>query len=206
MNAINGLSQREIEVLNRPFPDEVLDIVKGFTYIPGEYVIERLNEAFNYNWDCKKVYVAEGTPRTDSKDNTVIPVYVGIELTVRSETGCQVSRLGFGGNIAGYGKSDGDGHKGAYTDALKKAAQSLGVGLYIAMDARKERKKNKGGRNYQGGNYQGNRGGNSSGAGYIPAPPGQGGGQMMVPAPQTQQAAHPQQMNQFAPPPPPRLG
>lgn len=143
-----GLSQQEAAGLAAEFPAEVLDENNGFTYIPVEYVIDRLNKVFNYNWDCvpTEITLGEKETRTNKKGNqfTVLPVYATVLLTVRSSTGAVITRVGSGGNVTGYGKSEGDGHKGAVSDALKKAAQSLGVGLYIAMEGRAARKAKRG--------------------------------------------------------------
>jgi len=139
---VQGLSPQEVELLNAPFPEEVLDVYQGFTYIGVEYVIERLNTVFNYNWDfTAKTTVGEKETRKGQKGEYIVtPVYADVTLTVRSITGATIVRFGSGGGVIGYGKSEGDGHKSAVSDALKKAAQSLGVGLYIAMEAKKAKK------------------------------------------------------------------
>jgi len=143
MNTITqGLTPEEAAFLNAPFPPEILDLYQGFTFIPVEHVIERLNLTFNYNWDfVAKTSLGEKETRHGKKgDYVVTPVYADVTLTVRSSTGASITRFGSGGGIIGYGKSEGDGHKSAVSDALKKAAQSLGVGLYIAIDAKKAKK------------------------------------------------------------------
>ena len=179
-----GLTPEERAGLEAPFEDSALEVNKGFTYIPVEHVIDRLNAVFDGNWDFVPYDITVGDAEERSSQNgektyTVRPVWATVILTVRSRSGAVVSRTGSGGSIIGYGKGEGDGHKGAISDALKKAAQSLGVGLYIAKEAREQRKSS---RKRSGGGGSNNRsvplpnsapsaGGESRQRAGVPLPP-----------------------------------
>jgi len=142
-----GLSPTEVAGCLARFPENVINTRGQFKYIPVEHVIDRLNQVFNYNWDSTQTYVELGAPRTDNKGNVLTPIYMGVSLRVKSTTGAVIEKVGFGGNVAGYGKGEGDGHKGAYSDALKKAAQALGIGLYLAIEGKAGRRSGGGGHN-----------------------------------------------------------
>lgn len=137
---MKGLTQEEIDILLERFPEDIIKENNGFKYIPVEHVIERLNRAFNYNWDFKISHIDKGETetKTSSRGNkySATPVFITVELTVRSTTGSTLVRTGVGGGTIGFGQGEGDGHKSATSDALKKAAQSLGVGLYIAIEGK----------------------------------------------------------------------
>ena len=107
-------------------------MVKGgtrLTYIPVSEVIHRLNEVLAYNWS----YTVQSCQR-DPLD----PDYIVAHVTMKVYAGGEpIIRDGFGGvkvkRTRDGGIVDlGDEYKGAVSDALKKAAQSFGVGLYLA--------------------------------------------------------------------------
>ena len=117
-----------------PFDKSVeASMVKGntrLTYIPVSEVIYRLNEVLNYNWS----YTVQSCQR-DPLD----PDYIVAHVTMKVYNGANdpVIRDGFGGvkvkrTRDGQIVDLGDEYKGAVSDALKKAAQSFGVGLYLA--------------------------------------------------------------------------
>jgi hypothetical protein len=107
-------------------------MVKGgtrLTYIPVSEVIHRLNEVLAYNWS----YTVQSYQR-DPLDPDFIVAHVSMKVYVDGEP---IIRDGFGGvkvkRTRDGGIVDlGDEYKGAVSDALKKAAQSFGVGLYLA--------------------------------------------------------------------------
>lgn len=126
--------------LSEPFPVEVeRQLKKGgasLTYIPVSEVITRLNKVLGVDmWsyriiDCKR----------DALDPDFIVAHVELTATfvpTESAPPITVHRSGIGGQKIKRTKSGdivdlGDEMKGAVSDALKKAAQHLGVGLYLA--------------------------------------------------------------------------
>ena len=136
--------------LSAPFPPGVERILsKGgtsLTYIPVSEVINRLNRVIGVdNWSSEIIRCER-----DALDPDFIVAHV--RLTVRSTKANgfdnQIWKDGFGGQKIKRMRDGsivdlGDEFKGAVSDALKKAAQQLGVGLYLArseeallMDAR----------------------------------------------------------------------
>lgn len=118
--------------LVEPFPAEMLreNTAKRLTYVPIAEVIARLNRVLGVqNWSTE---ILRAWREPDHPDWVISQV----RLTIRigSQT---IIREGIGGQQVKFRKSGdvvdlGDEFKGAYSDALKKAAQSLGVGLELA--------------------------------------------------------------------------
>ena len=100
------------------------------TYIPISEVINRLNKVLGVeNWSFTVVRCER-----DAIDPDFVVAHVRIDWHVKSPA---VSRDGIGGQKIKRNKQGqiidlGDECKGAISDALKKAAQTLGVGLYLA--------------------------------------------------------------------------
>lgn len=122
--------------LNEPFPPEVERELKKsgtyLTYIPVSEVINRLNKVLGFNNWSYEIIKCE----RDSQDADFVLAHVRLTATVEGSY-LPVTRDGFGGQKIKRTKSGeivdlGDEFKGAVSDALKKAAQSLGVGLYLA--------------------------------------------------------------------------
>ena len=122
--------------LSEPFPHEVERVLsKGgasLIYIPVSEVINRLNRVFGVTgWSCEIVRCER-----DSLDPEFIVAHV--RLIINSDyPDFAVKKDGFGGQkIKRTRNGDivdlGDEFKGAVSDALKKAAQQLGVGLYLS--------------------------------------------------------------------------
>lgn len=101
------------------------------TYIPISEVINRLNKVLGVDrWSFKIVRCER-----DATDLDFVIAHVRIDWF--PEDALIVSRDGFGGQKIKRNKQGqiidlGDECKGAISDALKKAAQTLGVGLYLA--------------------------------------------------------------------------
>jgi hypothetical protein len=123
-----------LQKLSEPFPREVeRSLTKGgtsLTYIPVSEVITRLNTVLGIeNWsyevrDCHR----------DAVDSDWAIAHVRLTAVIDSNV---VYKDGFGGQKIKRMKNGdpvdlGDEMKGAVSDALKKAAQALGVGLYLA--------------------------------------------------------------------------
>jgi hypothetical protein len=136
MNTNNTINT--MQLLSEPFPKEMERVLKkggaSLTYIPVSEVITRLNkvlgiEAWSFNiLSCER----------DAIDPDYIVAHVRLMWhadAARPES--VVIRDGFGGQKIKRTKAGdivdlGDEMKGAVSDALKKAAQTLGVGLYLA--------------------------------------------------------------------------
>jgi hypothetical protein len=125
-------------LMNEPFPKEVeRQLKKGgtsLTYIPVSEVITRLNKVLGFDGWSYEIIKCE----RDALDPDFIVAHV--RLTVYPPDGAQfliVNKDGFGGQKIKRTKNGdivdlGDEMKGAVSDALKKAAQALGIGLYLA--------------------------------------------------------------------------
>jgi len=121
--------------LSEPFPQEMeRTLNKGgtnLTYIPVSEVINRLNKVLGADsWS----FVVLRCER-DAIDPDFVVAHVRIEYRASEST--LVSRDGIGGQKIKRTKQGaivdlGDEFKGAISDALKKAAQTMGVGLYLA--------------------------------------------------------------------------
>jgi recombination DNA repair RAD52 pathway protein len=123
---------------NEPFPKEVERQLKqggaSLTYIPVSEVITRLNKVLGFDGWSYEIIKCE----RDALDPDFVVAHV--RLTVYPANGEQfliVNKDGFGGQKIKRTKNGdivdlGDEMKGAVSDALKKAAQALGIGLYLA--------------------------------------------------------------------------
>ena len=131
---MNLLSQ-----FSEPFPKEVeRQLKKGgtsLTYIPVSEVITRLNKVLGPDKWSSEIIKCE----RDALDPDFIVAHVRLVVTFEGEDGLQqmVAKDGFGGQKIKRTKQGdivdlGDEFKGAVSDALKKAAQQLGIGLYLA--------------------------------------------------------------------------
>lgn len=140
MNTENSQSGSAIAAnLSSPFPEEMeKTIVKGgasLIYLPISEVINRLNKVIGVDsWSFEIVSVARDVVDADE-------VIAHINLSVLFPDGKLVTKHGIGGQSVKRAKSSGkpidlgNDFKGAVSDALKKAAQTLGIGLYLARSA-----------------------------------------------------------------------
>ena len=132
------MSTNIIQQLAEPFPREMEKILKkggaSLTYIPVSEVITRLNKVLGIDsWSFNII-----SCQRDSIDPDFIVAHVRLMWHpdgTRPES--IIVRDGFGGQKIKRTKTGdivdlGDEMKGAVSDALKKAAQTLGVGLYLA--------------------------------------------------------------------------
>ena len=125
--------------LAEPFPVEMeKTLVKSgmsLVYLPVSEVINRLNKVLGpESW-----YFTVISIERDQYDNDEIIAH--INLSIDFGDGKIVNKHGIGGQSVKRAKSTGkpidlgNDFKGAVSDALKKAAQQLGVGLYLARSA-----------------------------------------------------------------------
>jgi len=146
------------EALERPFDTELLKSRKGpfgqtFSYVEGAEYVRRLNEAFEGEWSFEIV-------EHHVRDTEV--VVVG-RLSAGRET-----KMAFGGSsitVSREGEvvSIADDLKAAATDALKKAASLLGVGLHLYSSDRPTETSGNGHGHGHARKGAGNGGGNGNG-------------------------------------------
>jgi hypothetical protein len=127
------LSEAQVDFLMQRTPKREIKYRQGrgglqFAYVEHGYVTERLNLVFGFNWDfevCDKQIL----------DDEVI---VEARLTVRTPGGQTIVKTQFGGAEikrhasgprSGRPLSIADDYKAAASDALKKCASLLGIGL-----------------------------------------------------------------------------
>lgn len=129
------MGQDLLASLSAPFPPNVeRTLSKGgasLTYIPVSEVINRLNRVLGFDGWSSEIVKCE----RDALDPDFIVAHV--RMTVRCEPFGVVVKDGFGGQKIKRTRTGdivdlGDEFKGAVSDALKKAAQQFGVGLYLA--------------------------------------------------------------------------
>lgn len=122
--------------LSEPFPQEMEKTVNksgtNLVYIPVSEIINRLNKVLGVDkWSFEIVRCER-----DASDPDFVVAHVRLTANVGENN--IISRDGIGGQKIKRTKKDnsiidlGDEFKGAISDALKKAAQTLGVGLYLA--------------------------------------------------------------------------
>lgn len=122
------------EVLERPFPAEVVKTRKGahgdVSYVEAPHYIRRLNEAFDGKWSWKIL------SHQVNDAEVVVQGALEIEGLVRHAFGASGITVAKG---TGEVVSLGDDIKAAATDALKKACSLLGIGLdlYAPVDGSK---------------------------------------------------------------------
>lgn len=120
-------------VLEKPFePDQVKQRQGSFgnllDYVEGHTVIARLNEAFDGNWAFEIM------------DHQVLKETDEVLVLGKLSAG-QITKMAFGSKAIARNRdtkdviSLGDDFKAASTDALKKAATLMGVGLYLYSNA-----------------------------------------------------------------------
>lgn len=124
--------------LSEAFPQEMERVLTksgvNLTYIPVSEVINRLNKVLGVDkWSFQVLRYER-----DTTDPDYITAHVRLSWSVSELASYRVvERDGVGGqrikrNKQGQIVDLGDDYKGAVSDALKKAAQTLGVGLYLA--------------------------------------------------------------------------
>lgn len=123
--------------LSEPFAPEVEKVLKkggaSLTYIPVSEVITRMNKVFGIDGWNSEIIKCE----RDAHDPDFIVACVRITAYTRTDRFMSTSKDGYGGQKIKRTKQGdivdlGDEFKGAVSDALKKAAQQFGIGLYLA--------------------------------------------------------------------------
>lgn len=130
--------------LSEAFPPEQLKRhpSKGLTYIPIPEVVARLNRVLgsgNWNSEIVRLWDAGTVPTETGEYPKWVMAHVRLSGVVDEVKFCYEGVGGqevqFTGKPNFRGPVDiGDSYKGAVSDATKKAAQSLGVGLELARE------------------------------------------------------------------------
>lgn len=117
------LTQEQIDLLNKPLPQEALKQHPSKTFlttINPIYVTERLNQVFGV-----------GAWQTHVEEVTTAPS--GKNVMVVTKTCFEVEEYGI--HLEAYGGNDnadlGDAYKGSMTDALTKIGSYLGIGAHV---------------------------------------------------------------------------
>ena len=130
---LQTLSEAQVDFLLQRTPKHEIKTRQGrgglqFSYVEHGYVTERLNLVFGFNWDF------EVTDKQILDDEVIVEA----KLTVRTPGGQTIVKTQFGGADikrhasgpkSGRPLSIADDYKAAASDALKKCASLLGVGL-----------------------------------------------------------------------------
>ncbi len=152
------------ELLEKPFnPDQIKqregNFGKKLDYIEGHSVIQRLNDAFEAEWSFSilKHEILEATDEVvvlgESKAGDVVKMQFGSSRITRArETGEMVSLA--------------DDFKAGGTDALKKCATLLGVGLFL-YNGDKPGSQNNSGRPKDNSGFRNGNGGKGNGNGRL---------------------------------------
>lgn len=114
---------------------------KKVKFIEGGYVVNQLNAAFSpIGWDFE--IVEQGSSDRTTENNTEGEVWVKGKITIIDhKNGYRVSKTQFGQHPVHKNVPIGDAYKAASTDALKKCASLLGIGLDVywgQLDSEKE--------------------------------------------------------------------
>jgi len=136
------MSDNLYDKLSEPFPQEMERVVQKsgtrLTYIPVSEVINRMNRIFGPTGWSHEVLSCQ----RDATDPDWVVAHVRITTIDKEsrEKWTMNHHDGYGGARVKRNKQGdivdlGDEFKGAVSDALKKACQHLGVGLYLARDA-----------------------------------------------------------------------
>jgi hypothetical protein len=139
-----SLSQAQVDFLLQRTPKKEIKTRQGargmmLSYVEHGYVTERLNVVFGFNWDFEIV----------DKQILEDEVVVEAKLTVRTPAGQTIIKTQFGGADikrhssgakSGRPLSIADDYKAAGSDALKKCASLLGIGLDLYGRDRAEEK------------------------------------------------------------------
>lgn len=139
------------DVVTRPIPDQLIKQRPGsggksLSYLSGNTVVDLLNEAFGYLWSWEQLEqwvqpsIDKFNPKYDKKPVPQGPVaHVKGKLTVylpqKDGQVFSIVKTGYGSKAIMGSQSDQESiFKAAGTDALKKAASLLGIGLELYRD------------------------------------------------------------------------
>ena len=167
------------ELLEQPFaPDQIKQRKGNFgntlDYVEGHTVIQRLNDSFEGNWSFE---IVRHEILQDADEVLVVGKLVTENISKMQFGSSQITRAKGSGEVI----SIADDLKAAATDALKRTATQLGVGLHLyagqdtSKDASSPRNNNNNNSPHRKSIYCGNFGGSPGGGGGGAAGAGGGG-------------------------------
>jgi hypothetical protein len=144
--------------LEQPFPDSLIRSRKGpfgqtFSYVEGSAYVARLNEALEGQWSFE---VLEHQLRDNE---AIVLARLTVGDIVKTAFGSSTITISRDGEVV----SIGDDLKAAATDALKKAASLLGVGLHLYSSDQPREQAASGRHTAAGNGANGHRPGNGNG-------------------------------------------
>lgn len=144
-------SEKAKKLIDAPIPPDLIKERPGpgkakLQYVSGSYVIDTLNTAFDrlWSWEIVREWIQPSEPKFNPKyDSEPVPqgpvAHVVGKLTVWLPTNdgnyFPLVKMGYGSKAILGSQSDQESiFKAAGTDALKKAASLLGIGLQLYRD------------------------------------------------------------------------
>lgn len=139
MEQQNSNDQAIMQALYAPFPEEMEKVMTlsgvNLKFIPVSEVINRLNKVLGVDgWSFEIISCDEVSTNVDELSAHVsltVDFGNGKRVVKHAVGGATIKRIKSTGKPLDYGNS----RKMAVSDALKKAAQQLGVGLYLSRSA-----------------------------------------------------------------------
>jgi len=137
----------DIAVIERPFEPADMKSRPGsygkpITYAPLKAYIERMNQAFGYDWSNEVVRVDRGNPER-GEDEIIAILKVVASGVVKTQAGSKrVSR-----DKEGNAYCLGDDTKAAISDGFKKCCQLFGIGLHLLDEDEDAAPESRSGRN-----------------------------------------------------------
>lgn len=131
--------EEALKVLNADIPRSAVrernESGMTLSYVDGFYVISKLNEAFGLSWDYQIINLQVENEGQNAKGRLVASAEAMVRLTVRAD-GVYLMRedVGYGhGQSTSFGRAKESAGKEAVTDALKRAARTLGNAMGLAL-------------------------------------------------------------------------
>lgn len=128
------MAEQKLDLLNEPFPRDIIEQKGGFDYIPHPYVTERLNMALGVGaWSFRVLETTWAKEVDEVLVHGELTAVIAGERVVKEQWGGQKINKNRDGKIVELAND----FKGAASDALKKCATLLGVGEELYMQGHK---------------------------------------------------------------------
>lgn len=131
------MSDMQIRELSKATPRSIVKQVPlrggNYSYIPHSYFTKRLNEIFRHiwSWEIVKYEILESVGQVIVHGRMRVMLGNGIVITKEAFGGAEIKKYGEKHKRAGQPMDIADDLKGASSDAKKKAASELGIGLDV---------------------------------------------------------------------------
>ena len=150
---LNLIDKETKDILEQKIPDDVIHERpaggRSLSYVSGNFVIDQLNKAFNYNWNwiINEHWIEESIPKK-TKEGKEIPqgpvahVIGTLEIYLADEKGNVhiIRKMASGSKSIIGGQSEQESiFKSAGTDALKKAASLIGIAAQLYRDGTEQK-------------------------------------------------------------------